>query len=131
MLENEYDKHGTKFLFKESSTEFGKSKNLSDAKKRFDKNKKNKSSHYRSQGLYRKKIKEEIGRSFSTVDNNPIQQEKVLSDLRIEIYPIGQMFMASVKNKTGEKVSKIFRDEEQAQVWVRNKSLELSNKFTQ
>ena len=36
-----------------------------------------------------------------------------------------------VKSSEDKKVSKLFPDEESANIWVRNNSLKLSNKFTQ
>ena len=119
-----------KFLSKESTFKLRKSQDASSSKKRFNEDSKDKHSNRRNKKINRK-IKEEIGRSFSTIDNNPIQGDKIFTDLKIEIYPVGQTYMASIESKDGEKVSKLFRDEESAKIWVRNNSLKLSNKFTQ
>ena len=128
--ENVSEERRIKLLSKESAFKPRKSKVASNSKKRFIENSKNKHSNGRNKKSDRE-IKEEIGRSYSTVDNNPIQGDKVFTDLKIEIYPVGQTYMASIESKDGEKVSKLFRDEESAKVWVRNNSLKLSNKFIQ
>ena len=128
--ENVSEQRGIEFLSKESSFKSRKSKNASNTKKRFDENSKNKLSNRRNKKINRE-IKEEIGRSYSTVDNNPIQHEKVFNDLQIEIYPVGQTYMAIIRDEDGNKMSKLFRDEESAKVWVRNNSLKMSNKLTQ
>jgi len=131
IMENKDEKLRIKFLPKKSSSKLGESKNASGSKRRSLKNSKNKYSNIRNQKIYREEIKEEIGRSYDSVDNNPIQGEKIFSDLKIEIYPVGKTFMASIEDKNGKKISKLFRDEESADVWVRNNSLNMSNKFTQ
>lgn len=130
MKENMHEQHGIQFFLKEIITEFGKSPDSSAQKDRFSEDTKAYQSNFRNKKANRK-IEEEIGRSHSTIDINPIQNEDIFDDLRIEIYPIGTGVMAVIKNSENKKVSKFFPDEESANIWVRTNSLKLSNKFTQ
>lgn len=130
MKENMHERYGIQFFLKKIIAELGARSNGSEAKKRFSKNSKINSNYIRDKESYRK-IEEEIGKSYKSIDNNPIQGEKVFDDLKIEIYPIGSGHMASITDLDGNKFSKVFADEETADIWVRNKSLELTQKFTQ
>lgn len=128
--ENESAELRIQFLFKESFTKSRKSENASLKEKRFSKNKKNQHSYDRNKEII-KRIREEIGRSHSSVSSDAISHDKVFNDLKIEIYPVGQTFMADITGKDGKKVSKLFRDEASAKVWVRNQALQMSKVFTQ
>ena len=128
--ENMHEQHGIQFFLKKVVAELGKGQDGSKKENRLSEDTKAYASHFRNKKVNRK-IEEEIGRSHSTVDNNPFQNEDIFDDLRIEIYPIGTGVMAVIKNSDDKKVSKLFPDEESANIWVRNNSLKLSNKFTQ
>ena len=130
MKENMHEQYGVQFFLKEIITKFRKSTHCRSQKIRFSEDKKAYPSDFRNKKANRK-IEEEIGRSHSSVDNMPIQNEDIFDDLRIEIYPIGDGVMAVIKNSENKKVSKFFPDEESANIWVRTNSLKLSNKFTQ
>ena len=128
--ENKDAERRVQFLSKKSLAKSRKSKVTSFKEKQFNENKKNQRSNVRNKKVS-KRIEEEIGRSHSSVSSDAISHDKVFNDLKIEIYPVGQTFMASIEDKKGKKISKLFRDEQTAQVWVRNNSLKMSKIFTQ
>ena len=95
------------------------------------KNKKNISFNVRDKKR-NKSIKEEIGRSYHSIRTEPYGLNDNIKDLKTEIYPINGMYYAEVvREKDNLKKSKMFKDEMEAEVWVRVTSMEMTSSFTQ
>ena len=125
------EKRGIFFLFKEGIIKSGKSKVNSSPKGHATRSGKTQS-NYASNQKRNKKIEEEIGRSYHTVHNDPYSYDQVHDDLKIEIFPIdgGQRIRVMISNED-ENFSKEFATEDEANIWARSKSMELSKKITQ
>ena len=128
---NGHEKYGIQFLSKEGIAELGESK--INCHKKWAKRKviKNKSNNVRNKS--RTTIfSEEIGRNLHTVRQEPYQYDEVYTDVIIDSYPVENGIFALVKSRNGkEKYSKIFVTPEEAEIWMRNKAIELSDKITQ
>lgn len=125
------EEHRVPFLFKESFIEPGKSKISSSQDRKLTRSRKTKPDNaFGKKG--NKKISEEIGRSYHTVNNEPYSYDQIHDDLKIEIFPIdgGQRIRAIISNDK-ESFSKSFATEDEANVWARSKSMELSKNITQ
>ncbi len=125
------EEHGILFLFEEGIIKSGESK-INSSSKGYATRSGKAQSNYVSNQKRNKKIEEEIGRSYHTVNNEPHSYDQVHNDLKIEIFPIdgGQRIRVII---TGEdkSFSKEFATEDEANVWARNKSMDLSKKITQ
>jgi len=125
------EQHGIFFLFEEGIIKSGESKANSSSKGHATRSSKAQSSYAGNQKRD-KKISEEIGRSYHTVHNEPYSYDQVHDDLKIEIFPVdgGQRIRVMI---TGEdqSFSKEFATEDEANVWARSKSMDLSKKITQ
>ena len=128
LKENNNERFRDKLLFEKITSEFGKSAFSSEGKIRYRKSKQNKQNYFGNQK--RNKIREEIGRNYHTPETNGFEHSKIFDDLKIEIFPYKNGYMASISNGESTK-EKIFPTEEEANLWVRNNSLKLSKKFTQ
>ena len=119
------------FLSKESVTESGARQAIVNERWKKRKNKKNNFSYVRDQKRTQK-IREEIGRSYHSHRTDPYKTSEVLDDISTEIYPIDGGYYAEVFHKENKvKKHKMFREEAEAEIWIRTTSLELSNQFTQ
>ena len=79
-----------------------------------------------------KSIREEIGRSYHSIRTEPYGLSDTIKDITTEIYPINGMYYAEVvREKDNLKKSKMFKDEMEAEIWVRVTSMEMTNSFTQ
>jgi len=128
---NGHEKRRIQFFSEEGSTKFRESKVNSSSRISNRKVAKNKSTNGRNKS--RTKIfSEEIGRNLHTVRQEPYQFDEVYTDIVIDSYPVENGTFALVKTRDGkEKYSKIFVTPEEAENWMRNKAMELSNKITQ
>ena len=125
------EKHGILFLLEEGIIKFGESKISSSSKRHVARSSKAQPNYVSSQKR-NKKISEEIGRSYHTVNDDPYSYDQIHNDLKIEIFPIdgGQRIRAIISNDK-ESFSKSFATEDEANVWARSKSMELSKSITQ
>ena len=128
---NEHEKRRIYFFSEEGSPEFRESKTNSFSRK--PKRKAIKNKFYNARNKERVKITtEEIGRNLHTIRQEPHQFDEVLDDVFIDSYPVENGIYAMVKSKDGsQKLSKIFVTPEEADVWIRNTAMRLSNNFTQ
>jgi len=125
------EEHGIFFLFKEGIIKSRKSEISSSSDRDVTRSSKTQP-NYASDKKRNKKISEEIGRSYHTVNNNPYSYDQIHDDLKIEIFPIdgGQRIRVMISNED-ENFSKEFATEDEANIWARSKSMELSKKITQ
>jgi len=132
MKENNNERSGIFFFLKEGVTKSRTRKAHSDQSDRTRKSKKDKFSHARDQKRTQE-IREEIGRNVHTIRQNPYQVDEVLSDVKIESYPVPNGYYAAVSLRDDENIkkSKIFVDEAEVDVWIRNVALEMTQQFTQ
>lgn len=128
LKENDNERFRDKLLFEKITSEFGKSAISSEVEVRHRKSKQNKQNY--SGNKKRNKIREEIGRNYHTPETNGFEHSKIFDDLKIEVFPYRNGYMASISNGETTK-EKIFPTEEEADLWVRSNSLKLSRKFTQ
>ena len=125
------EERGILFLFEEGIIKSRESKINSSSKGYVARSGKTQSNYANNQ-KGNKKIKEEIGRSYHTVHNEPYSYDQVHDDLKIEIFPIdgGQKIRVMISGEDGS-FSKEFATEDEANVWARSKSMDLSKKITQ
>ena len=125
------EKHGILFLLEKGVIKSGEGKISSPSKGHVTRSSEAQPAHASDQDR-NKKISEEIGRSYHTMNNDPYSYDQIYDDLKIEIFPIdgGQRIRATISNDR-ESFSKAFATEDEATVWARSKSMELSKKITQ
>ena len=132
-LEKKNEQSRDEFLFEKKSTKPRESKTDSSENKRPRESRENKFLNERNKARIKKKIEEEIGRNYHTLDTNGYEALEVYDDISTELYPFRDGYFASVENKNirGTKKEKIFSTEEEANVWLRINAAKLSKVFTQ
>ena len=128
---DENEKYGIFFLFEKSIIKSRESKISRIPKRNESRSNQNQSNNARNKERI-KKIKEEIGRSYHTVNNEPITYDIIHDDVKSEIFPThaGSKYRAIVK-KGKQKFQKDFSTEEEAKLWVSNTTRNISSKITQ
>ena len=128
---DEYEKYRIQFLSKEGAIKSGKSETNSGSRIAERKSAKNNSINVRNKSRV-KVFSEEIGRNLHTIRQEPYQFDEVFTDIIFDSYPVENGVYAMVKSRDGDKkFSKVFLTPEEADSWMKNKALEISNAFTQ
>ena len=125
------EKYGIFFLFEKSIIKSRESEISRVSKRHESRNSQNQSNNVRNKERV-KKIKEEVGRNYHTINNEPITYDTIHDDVRVEIFPThtGSKYRAIVA-KGKRKFQKDFPTEEEAKLWSRNTTARLSDKITQ
>ena len=131
-LEKKNEQSRDEFLFKKESTKLRESQTTRSENRQSPKSRKDKFLNERNKARIKKKIEEEIGRNYHTLDTNGYEALEVYDDISTELYPFRDGYFASVENKkmSGSKKEKIFATEEEANVWLRINAAKLSKVFT-
>ena len=132
-LEKKNEQSRDEFLFEKKSTKPRESQIDGSENKRSRESRENKFLNERNKARIKKKIEEEIGRNYHTLDTNGYEALEVYDDISTELYPFRDGYFASVENKeiSGSKKEKIFSTEEEANIWLRINAAKLSKVFTQ